>query len=777
MLALAAGAWWWLASRRDGVADAGSASAAAGHAVAADLAALRASATFVGSAACAECHRAEHAAWKGSQHERAMQHATPQTVLGDFSGATYTRDGVTSKFFQRDGKFFIRTDGPDGKLTDFEVRYTFGVEPQQQYLVELPGGRLQAVSVTWDTRTKEAGGQRWFRQYPKEVLDHRDELHWTQRAQNWNFMCADCHSTDVRKGYDDTEGTYDTRYAEVSVGCESCHGPGSAHVASQRGGKPGGKGGDKAGAAGVAHGLTVALHERRDIAWVIDPATGNARRSAPRTTDDEMETCARCHSRRSQFAEGWRAGDRLLDHFLPVTLREGLYHPDGQQQDEVFIWGSFRQSKMHEAGVTCGDCHDPHTQKMRFPGDATCAQCHAPAKYAVVEHHRHESGKAGSQCVDCHMPATTYMVNDPRRDHGFKVPRPDLTASTGAPNACGSCHEREGAGWAAGALDRWHGTAWRSRPNIAPTLHAARRGLPGAARGLQGLVDDPKQPAMVRATALELLARYPSPLADGALQRALGDQDDLTRHVAVTRLEALPVEARPALLVPRLTDRARAVRMEAARLLLPAAAQLDTAARPAFDAAIREYEASLRHDLSRPEARLNLGNLLLQRGDATGAEASFKRAIETDPRFVPARVNLADLYRGQGREDEADRVLRDGLRAAPGAPALHEGLGLSLVRQGRKPAAIAEFAAASRAAPTEARYAYLHALALHDAGRRDEAMRVLADAARRVPDRDLLLTLAQWRSEGGDETGAREALSVWYAVSPDDPALAALQSR
>jgi tetratricopeptide (TPR) repeat protein len=743
------------------VADAGAAGGnGPASAAAAERAALRAKATFVGSAACADCHRPEHAAWKGSQHERAMQHATDGTVLGDFSGATYTRDGVTSTFFKRDGKFFIRTDGPDGQLADFEVKYTFGVEPQQQYLVDLPGGRLQAVSVTWDTRPKEQGGQRWFRQYPGEKLDHRDELHWTQRAQNWNFMCADCHSTDVRKGYDDAKGGYDTRYAEVSVGCESCHGPGSAHVAARGAG-----------------GLTVALHERRDIAWVIDPATGNARRSAPRTTDDEMETCARCHSRRSQFAEGWRAGDRLLDHFLPVTLREGLYHPDGQQQDEVFIWGSFRQSKMHEAGVTCADCHDPHTQKMRLPGDATCAQCHAPARYAVVEHHRHEPGKSGSQCVDCHMPATTYMVNDPRRDHGFKVPRPDLTASTGAPNACGSCHEREGAEWAATALDRWHGTAWRARPSIAPALHAARRGLPGAARGLQGLVDDPKQPAMVRASALELLARYPSPLADGALQRALGDRDDLTRHVAVTRLEALPAEARPALLVPRLTDRVRAVRMEAARLLLPSAALLDASARPAFDAAIAEYEAALRHDLSRPEARLNLGNLLLQRGDAAGAESSFKRAIAADPRFVPARVNLADLYRGQGREDEADRVLRDGLRAAPGAAALHEGLGLSLVRQGRKPAAIAEFAAAARAAPAEARYAYLHALALHDAGRRDEAMRVLADAARRAPDRDLLLTLAQWRSEGGDETGAREALSAWYAVSPDDPALAALQPR
>ncbi|NBU24204.1 MAG: hypothetical protein EBS39_00990 [Gammaproteobacteria bacterium] len=761
MLALAAALWWWR-----GHAGAGTAGEGGAAKVAATDAAAR-GASFVGSTACASCHQAERAAWRGSQHARAMQHATADTVLGDFGGATYSRDGVTSTFFKRDGKFFIRTDGPDGKLADFEVKYTFGVEPQQQYLVELPGGRLQAVSVTWDTRPAEAGGQRWFRQYPAEKLDHRDELHWTQRAQNWNFMCADCHSTDVRKGYDDATGGYDTRYAEVSVGCESCHGPGSAHIAAMRGGKRG----------DGAYGLAVAFHERRGVAWAQDPATGNSRRSQPRATDHEMEACARCHSRRSQFAEGWRAGDRLLDHFLPVTLREGLYHADGQQQDEVFIWGSFRQSKMHQAGVTCSDCHDPHTQKMRLPGNATCAQCHAPARYDVVEHHRHETGKAGSRCVDCHMPATTYMVNDPRRDHGFKVPRPDLTASIGTPNACGSCHAREGAPWAAAALDRWHGTAWRARPSIGPALHAGRRGLPGAARGLQGLVDDAGQPAMVRATALELLARYPNPSADAALQRALGDVDDLTRHVAVTRLEALPPEARPALLVPRLGDRVRAVRMEAARLLLPAATQLDAAARPAFDAAIAEYESALRHDLSRPEARLNLGNLLLQRGDAAGAEGSFRSALDADPRFVPARVNLADLYRGQGREDEADRLLREGLRVIPKAAALREALGLSLVRQGRKPEAIAEFAAAERAAPGEARYAYLHALAMHDSGRRDEAMRTLAVAARRAPDRDLLLTLAQWRSEGGDEAGAREALSGWYAVDPDDPALAALQPR
>ena len=696
-----------------------------------------------------------------------MQHATAQTVRGDFSGVTYTRDGVTSSFFKRGERFFIRTDGPDGKLTDFEVKYTFGVEPQQQYLVELPGGRLQAVSVTWDTRPKEAGGQRWFRQYPQERLDHRDELHWTRRSQNWNFMCADCHSTDVRKGYDAAQDRYDTRYAEISVGCESCHGPGERHLRWARD-----------GAKGEDRGLAVLFHERRGVTWPIDPVTGNARRSAPREASHGDAVCAACHSRRSQFAEGWRAGDPLLDHFLPVTLREGLYHADGQQQDEVFIWGSFLQSKMHAAGVGCADCHDPHTQKMRLPGNATCAQCHAPARYDVVEHHRHGPGEAGSRCVDCHMPATTYMVNDPRRDHGFKVPRPDLTATTGAPHACASCHADQGADWAATALDRWHGKNWRERPSIAPALHAARRAAPGAARGLQALLADPTRPAIVRATALELAARYPNPAGDAAVRGALDDTDDLVRHVAVARHEALPPEARVAALTPRLSDRARAVRIEAARLLAPVAAAIPAADRAAFEVAFAEHEAAIRHDLSRPEAQLNLGNLLLQRGDPTGAEAAFRKALVLDPRFVPAAVNLADLMRSRGDEAGAERVLREGLRSvgptAPVAAPLRESLGLALVRQGRKPEALVEFAAAARAAPDQPRYAYLRALALDDAGRRPEAIQVLAEAARRAPDRDLLLTLAMFRSEGGDEAGAREALAAWYAVNPDDPALAGL---
>ena len=187
-------------------------------------------AAFVGSAQCASCHEGSYQAWKGSQHALAMQHASEQAVLGDFGGAKFRYAGIESTFFRRDGKFFVRTDGPDGKLADFEVKYAFGVDPLQQYLVEFPDGRLQALSIAWDARPKASGGQRWFHLYPKEKIDFRDELHWTKRSQNWNFMCADCHSTNLRKAYDAATDRFKSTWSEISVGCEACHGPGSAHV-------------------------------------------------------------------------------------------------------------------------------------------------------------------------------------------------------------------------------------------------------------------------------------------------------------------------------------------------------------------------------------------------------------------------------------------------------------------------------------------------------------------------------------------------------------------
>jgi tetratricopeptide (TPR) repeat protein len=691
-----------------------------------------------------------------------MQPATAETVLGNFKDGRHSKDGVTSTFFQRDGRFIARTDGPDGRLADFDVRYTFGLEPLQQYLVELPGGRLQALSVTWDTRPADKGGQRWFRQYPDEKLDYRDELHWTRRAQNWNFMCADCHSTNVRKGYDADKASFNTTWSEISVGCESCHGPGSAHLTWSQA-RPAGD---------ASKGLTVTLRERSGVAWAIDPASGNARRSQPRTSSYEIETCASCHARRSQFAEGHRAGDPFLDHYLPALLSPGLYYADGQQRDEVFVWGSFLQSRMHRAGVTCSDCHDPHTQKLRAPGDGTCAQCHAAGKYQASSHHGHPTDSAGARCVSCHMPATTYMVVDQRRDHGFRVPRPDLDSATGSPNACTGCHTNRSPAWAAERIATWHGESRRREPHFGQALQAGRAGAPGAARALQALAQDASAAPIVRASAIELLGRYPGHSTDRALQAALSQDDPLLRLAAVQAMPAYPPPMLQGLLTPLLSDPRRAIRIEAARVLATAGAAQTAGGQ---QAAFAELETVLRGNLERPETWMTIANLQLARNETAEAEQSLRAALRIDAQSLPAYVNLADLYRATDREREAEAVLRQGL-AQSQAAVLHEALGLSLVRQGRKTEALAALARATKADPSQARHSYVYALALDDSGRQREAIAVLSAAAERTGQRDVLLALIQMRQAAGDMAGANSALRKLAAINPEDPALQSVRS-
>jgi len=232
---------------------------------------IQAPPTFVGGKVCAGCHQKEYKLWQGSHHDLAMQVANDNTVLGDFSDANFTYFGVTSTFYKRDGKFKVRTDGPEGKLKDYEIKYAFGVYPLQQYLIEFPGGRLQALSIAWDSRPKGEGGQRWFHLYPKEKITHDDTLHWTGPNQNWNYMCAECHSTNLKKNYDLKSDTYSTTWFEINVSCEACHGPGSRHVAWAEH-----KSDREKLDSDPDKGLIVVLDERKGVKWTIDSETGNA---------------------------------------------------------------------------------------------------------------------------------------------------------------------------------------------------------------------------------------------------------------------------------------------------------------------------------------------------------------------------------------------------------------------------------------------------------------------------------------------------------------------
>jgi tetratricopeptide (TPR) repeat protein len=727
---------------------------------------------YVGGAICRGCHAEEAMAWHNSHHALSMQHASGASVLGDFNNATFTAYGVTSRFFRRDGKFFVNTDGRDGGMADFEVSYTFGVFPLQQYLVALPDGRLQALPIAWDARPKEKGGQRWFHLYPDEPIRHDDVLHWTGLNQNWNFMCAECHSTDLHKNYDAARDRYQTTWSDIDVSCEACHGPGSAHVdwAAHR------NAWWRWQSAPPNKGLAVAFNERTGVTWIPDASLGTARRSSLQPLRPELETCGRCHSRRAELSEDWLPGQSLSSTHLVSLLERGLYHADGQIEAEVYEYGSFRQSKMFAKGVTCSDCHDPHSLQTRASGDGLCLQCHAAAKYATAKHSFHPAATPPLLCTSCHMPTQTYMQVHVRHDHSFRVPRPDLSVTLGTPNACNACHKDKSRQWAAAAVERWYGPAREGFQTFGEAFHSARQELPEARDLLARVTADPLTPGIARATAYGEMAPYLTPDLVAQLRRGLADSDPLIRLGALRGLEGVAPDRRWALAGPLLSDPVRAVRIEATSFLAATPTdRLSPEDRQRFERATREYVQTQRFNADRPEARVSLGAFFAQRGETAAAEAEFQTAIKLAPRFIQAYVNLADLYRALGRDPEAETVLRQALAVAPDDAAAHHALGLALAREHRMPEALAMLAKAAALDPQQSRYAYVYAIALNTTGARDEALHVLEDNHLRHPaDRETLTALVSLNHAAGDDIAARRYAEMLARLAPGNPAVARL---
>jgi tetratricopeptide (TPR) repeat protein len=683
---------------------------------------------FVDNRVCQQCHPQAFQAWLGSHHEQAMQPAPPQTVLGDFSDASFVHQGVTSRFFTKGEKFFVHTQGPDGQLADFEIRYTFGVEPLQQYLIPLPGGRLQSLSIAWDMQK-----QRWFHLYPDEKIQPGAPLHWTGLYQTWNVMCAECHSTNLRKQYDSESKTYQTTWSAINVSCQACHGPGGRHV------------------TWAQNASRTSPSSYGDRGLLVDFKQISSR--------EQIDQCARCHSRRQPISPEDQHARPLLDDFVPERLRAGLYYADGQILEEVYVYGSFLQSKMYHAGVACTDCHQPHSLSLRASGNALCTQCHQPqpdqnrfptlsAKaYDTPAHHFHPLDTPGAQCVNCHMPTRTYMVIDDRRDHSLRIPRPDLSARFDTPDVCSGCHVGRTATWAASVLKKWYGD--KTSPHYAETLAAGREGRAEAVAKLAQLVGAEDQPSIVRATALDLLGQY-GPAGAGAIVPALAAPDPLMRTAAVGSLDGLSPEARLAATAPLLQDPIRAVRIEAARVLASVPAQRFTPEqRQHFETALGEFLALQMAEADTPSAHLNLAVMEAQQGHLTTAVQSYQTALQLDPGFLPARFNLANLYNQMGRNAEAEDVLRKGLQAAPEEGELFYSLGLLLAEEQRLEEAAKTLHRASTLLPKRVRVHYNYGLTLQHLGRREEAETALRNAHQIEPnDADVLQALTIFYVQG-----------------------------
>jgi tetratricopeptide (TPR) repeat protein len=582
-------------------------------------------ATYVGREKCIACHQEQYDLWKGSDHDRAMEIATDETVLGDFNNVEFTRFDEKTRFFRDGKKFMVNAEGPDGEYHDYEIKYTFGIRPLQQYMVEFPDGRIQVLRVSWDVDKKK-----WFYVAPTDASQERiepgDPLHWTGLAQNWNTMCAECHSTDYHKNYDLATNTYHSDFFEIDVSCEACHGPGSLHVE---------------------------LANRRGLFWDRNVHYGLTNEMKGALNTRQVETCAPCHSRRSIIHPDYRPGDSFLDYFQPSMLDAGLYHDDGQILDEVYEYGSFTQSKMYHKGVRCSDCHDPHSLKLKYEGNKLCAQCHEPGKYDGAGHNHHPNaapGSAETQCVTCHMPHSTYMEIDNRRDHSIRVPRPDLTVKYGTPNVCNRCHAKphESAQWAADQIVQWYGPKRPDDPHYAEAFALARRGDPAGFELLKEAVEKPENSEIIRSTAIELLQNYPTPESAKIRRDALSDPNAMVRAAAV---RSFAVEAENANdmvakllkdLRPKLDDRSRAVRTAAANRIVTDVDSLEDAQfRSALEQAISEYRAGHQINLDRAPSNQSLATLAMSLGQPEAAVKSMRDAIRVEPYLSRVRAQLA----------------------------------------------------------------------------------------------------------------------------------------
>ncbi|MEF1203222.1 multiheme c-type cytochrome [Vibrio owensii] len=662
--------------------------------------------TYVGSEACIDCHKKETEAWQGSHHDMAMRHADEESVLGDFDDHTFTFEGKPNRFYRKGEEYWVNIQGPDGEWHDYKISYTFAWEPLQQYMVEFEDGRVQLIPFAWDSRTKQEGGQRWFHLYPDTTT--KDEFYWTNTGQNWNFMCADCHSTNLEKNYDAKANTYSTTWSEINVGCEACHGPASEHVELAKQAEKSGNTIASANHYGFDRDLGMAVKE-----WVYEEGHSTLQPKEIAMTH-QVQTCAQCHSRRTQLNESAdHVKGSFLDKYRLSLITPELYYHDGQIYDEDYVYGSFLQSAMAEKGVTCTNCHDPHTAELKIPEEAVCAQCHIASDYMPENHTFHEANTEASQCTTCHMPETTYMQVDPRRDHSWHVPRPDLSQHINTPNVCTSCHEDETNQWADQKIGEWFpNSKYRNQQHFAVAFYADSIGHRGAPDALAYSAQDSSLSDIIRASALERMGGNTGQNTLVSLARAVKHESDMIRLGAIAGSSGYEFSDRWQILEPLLSDPVLSVRAEASGALVRHYPEMNPLQRDKIKQPLEDYMAIQRFNADRGFGRTNLANVYRDLGETDKAIASYQKAIEIEPYFENSYANLADLYRAQGNDKKALETLMAGIEAQPKSSALPYSAGLAWLRVGDSVKANQYLKQAAETAERNPQYWYVYGLAL-----------------------------------------------------------------
>jgi tetratricopeptide (TPR) repeat protein len=691
---------------------------------------------FVGDQSCKRCHAKEYNEWRQSHHFMAMQPANDSTVEGNFNNATFTADGVSSRFFKNQGKFYINTQGDDGRNHDYEVKFTFGFTPLQQYLVEFPGGRMQVPRVSWDAKQKK-----WFHQYAGQKIPSHDWLHWTGNGQNWNTMCASCHSTNLQKNYDIDADTYNTTYSVINVSCETCHGPGKMHN-------------DFLNSADYKNGKRIPRSYLQ-----LDSNAGQLA---------QVNTCMPCHARKADISASPSPSEEIMDNYIPEVPTTEHYFADGQVKDEDYIYTSFLQSKMFRQGVKCSNCHNPHSGKILFAANQLCLQCHAKS-YDSPSHTFHPVGIAASDCKSCHMPDRIYMGNNTRYDHIFRAPRPDLSVKYGTPNACTSCHKDKTNQWAADAVVKWYGPVRK--------YHFAEDLIPGSKLDqnsevhLIKLLGDTSVPDIIKATAANYLGSIRTQNSLQAILKCLRDNNAQTRYRALRSLANFPAGSWTAVVGPLLSDKARAVRIAAADLYITLPAhEIPEQFGPAFSAARTELQSYTMYQADFAVGNLMIADFYLRQQDYHNAERFYLRGLKKDSMMNYARLNLSTVYNLEGKNEQALEVLQTAARIDPKNDRIYYNMALLYNEMNDKPGAEKSFAKAVELKTNNPRVYFNYGLLLNENKKFKESETVLQKGIAIDPSNpDLYYALTFVYLQSNDIVRARQAGIKLKQLDPDNP--------
>ena len=699
---------------------------------------------------CMDCHSNEVNEWKKSHHSKSMQKASAQSVLANFSNQAFQHNGIHYLFSKSENaqQYFVTTTSLEGDKEKYEILYTFGFTPLQQYLVRIEGGRLQALQVAWDSRPKSVGGQKWFHLLPEENIEAVDRLHWQGPLFNWNAMCADCHSSGVERNFDTETNSFSTHWNEINVSCQSCHGDTEAHLSAMQGKIPSTDqtNTDKGFNSGLGEPVGVwQFSEHKDTAELVpsNSLTSNplSKTQTIKLRQKQIDVCAACHSRRSPLTEKIDPSLPYSDQFELELLSPITYHHDGQIKDEVFVYGSFLQSKMFHAGVTCTDCHKPHSMELKIEGNSLCAQCHKPQVFDTPKHHHHQTSSEGSQCVNCHMPETNYMVVDPRRDHSIKVPSPSLQTELNSPNTCNRCHTDKNADWSINHLKQWFKSN-QQQPHYGEAFQAINNRENSAIDQTKKQLQTKNLPDIVRASLIAQLKYIPSNDTLDILIDHLSYQDDLVVLGALKGLSSFPANYIYKNVAPLLESQSRSIRIEAVRTLskLPEETKKQLN-QTAYKNAKSELLSAGAESGARGESLVNLSNFYTNETEYENAIKHFQLAMDNDPAFAPAYVNLADLYRALGNEENALKILQTGIKTLPENADLLHAYGLALVRTSQKQDSLIYLKKAADNAIENAHYQYVYAVALNQIKDGDSALQHLNSTLKHHNHDEQLLTL------------------------------------